>query len=450
VVIGGSDAGVSAALRAREVDPSSSVTMLVADEFPNYSICGLPFYLSGEVPDWHQLAHRSLTEIESRGIDVRLNTRATRIDPEAQVVLADAPGTLGQRIPYDRLVLATGALPVQPPIIGQEAPGVFLLHSMADSFRVRAFLDEQQPRQATIVGAGYIGLEMADALTHRGIAVTLVEQAPAVLPTVDPAFGRRLGAHVAHFGVDVRTGVHVQAIERTASGLCVVGEPGLNQLTDMVLIVVGVRPHAQLAQAMGIPAGVKGAIPVDREMRTGQVNVWAAGDCVETAHRLWPTPTYLPLGTTAHKQGRVAGENAAGGQAHFAGSLGTQVVKVFDWAIGRTGLTEREAVEAGYQPRTTEFTAPDHKAYYPGAQPLMMRVTGDHASGRLLGAQIMGHWQAQVAKRLDLFAMALYQDMRIAELLSVDLSYTPPLGSPWDAVQMAADDWLRQAQPAPT
>ena len=443
LIIGGSDAGISAALRAREVDPTTTVTMLVADAFPNYSICGLPFYLSGEVADWHQLAHRTLGDIEAAGIRVRLNTRALAIHPTSHTVEVQTDGQVPETVSYDKLVIGTGAEPIRPPILGVDQPGVFLLHSMEDSFRVAEYLTTHQPQRALIIGAGYIGLEMADALRHRGLAVTVAEQASAVLPTVDPDLGARLGAHLTDHGIAVRTGVRVERLLRVGDSLRVTGSPTFSEDADLVLVVVGVKPVADLAHHAGLTLGIKGAIPVDRSMATALPDIYAAGDCVETYHRLLGAPTYLPLGTTAHKQGRVAGDNAAGGDAQFAGSLGTQVVKVFDWAIARTGFRDHEAAAAGYQPQTVEFTAWDHKAYYPGAHELTFRITGDRETGHLLGAQMMGHWQAEVAKRIDFFAMALYHQMTVAQCLEVDLSYTPPLGSPWDAVQMAADNWLR-------
>jgi NADPH-dependent 2,4-dienoyl-CoA reductase/sulfur reductase-like enzyme len=355
----------------------------------------------------------------------------------------DRPETL----PYDRLVLATGAEPLRPPIAGLDQPGVFLLHSMDDSFRVAQDLAARRPRRALIVGGGYIGLELADAFRQRGLAVRLVEQAPAVLPTVDRPWGERLGRHLEDHGISVHAGVRVAEIVRAGGTLRVTGSPAFAADTDLVLVVVGVRPVAALARDAGLGLGIRDAIPVDRSMATALPDVFAAGDCVETYHRLLERPTYIPLGTTAHKQGRVAGENAAGGRALFAGSLGTQVVKVFDWAVARTGLRDAEAASAGYRPQTVEFATWDHKAYYPGAQLLTFRITGDRVTGRLLGAQILGHWQAAVAKRVDFFAMALHHGMTVAQCLDVDLSYTPPLGSPWDAVQMAAQHWVDVVRP---
>lgn len=445
VVIGGSDAGISAALRAREVDPQVTVTMLVQDAFPNYSICGLPFYLGGEVADWHQLAHRTLQEIEKAGIQVRLNTRALAIDSPLHRITVITEGQT-QVLSYDKLVIATGAKPIRPPILGMDEAGVFLLHSMQDGFDLAHYMSTHHPKRALIIGAGYIGLEMADALKRQGMAVTLAEQTATVLPTVDAPLGIRLGEYLAAHGVSVRTGVRIEGITRTANTLHVKGAPGFREQADLVLVTVGVQPVTDLAHGAGLALGEKGAIVVNRTMATALPDIYAAGDCVQTYHRLLGPATYLPLGTTAHKQGRVAGANAAGGHEHYAGSLGTQVVKVIDWAIARTGLRDDEARAAGYDPETVGVTAWDHKAYYPGAEQLALRITADRGTRRLLGAQVMGHWQAGVARRIDVFAMALYHRMSVEQCLEVDLSYAPPLGSPWDAVQMAADRWLQVAR----
>jgi NADPH-dependent 2,4-dienoyl-CoA reductase/sulfur reductase-like enzyme len=223
------------------------------------------------------------------------------------------------------------------------------------------------------------------------------------------------------------------------------GDDGLDRTVDLVLVVGGVQPDTTLAVAAGARVGARGAVDVDRRMSTGIPRVWAAGDCAVTHHRLLGT-TYLPLGTTAHKQGRIAGENAIGGNREFAGVLGTQVVKVFDLAAARTGLREAEARHAGFDPVTVESEADDHKAYYPGAHSIRIRVTADAGTERLLGMQMVGHKDAAVAKRIDIAAAAIHHDMTVGEFADLDLSYTPPLGSPWDAVQMATQTWERQAR----
>lgn len=443
LIIGGSDAGISAALRARELDPTAEVTVVVADAFPNYSICGLPFYLSGEVPDWQSLAHRTLEELERTGARFLLNHTAHSIDPVGKVVGVTAQDGRGEQLPYDRLVIATGAAPVRPPIGGLDLPNVFLLHTMKDSFRVHEFLTNKKPQSVVIVGAGYIGLEMADALTLRGMHVTLVGRSESPLPTTDVAIGCLIEDELRRHRVDIANGIEVETIEAERTHLTAKGSQNFSRSADMVLVAAGVRPSSELAIAIGAQTGMKGAISVDREMRTSVPDVFAAGDCVETWHRVTKRNDYLPLGTTAHKQGRVAGENALGGHREFAGSLGTQVVKVFEQAAARTGLRDEEARRAGFDPLTVESRSFDHKAYYPGAHELLIRVTGDRSSGRLLGAQIVGHWQAEVAKRIDIFATALFHGMRVEELGDLDLSYTPPLGSPWDAVQVSAQEWAK-------
>jgi NADPH-dependent 2,4-dienoyl-CoA reductase/sulfur reductase-like enzyme len=444
LVVGGSDAGISAALRARELDPTVEVTVLVADRFPNFSICGLPYHLSGDVPDWRRLAHRSLEELEATGMRLLLDHTAHRIDPDIRRVTVTDPHGHKHALDYDRLIVGTGAVPARPPIPGLDLPGVHVLHSMADVFAVQQAITTRRPRRAVIVGAGYIGLEMAEAFTSRGLEVTVVEQAEAAMPTVDPELGWVIGQELAGHGVRMATGVTVRALRRHDHGLRVVGDPGFEEPADLVLVLVGVRPESALAAAAGAELGARDAIAVDRRMQTSLSGVWAAGDCVHTHHRLLREPTYLPLGTTAHKQGRVAGENAVGGTAEFAGSLGTQVVKVFDLAVARTGLRDAEAAAAGYDPVTVGSVEYDHKAYYPDAHRLRLRITGDRATGRLLGAQVVGDHRAQVAKRIDIPATALFHKVTVEGLSELDLSYTPPFGSPWDALQLAAQTWTRQ------
>jgi NADPH-dependent 2,4-dienoyl-CoA reductase/sulfur reductase-like enzyme len=460
IAIGGSDAGISAALRARELDSQAEVTVVVADAYPNFSICGIPYYISGEVTHWRNLAHRSCADLEATGMRLRLDTVATGIDVADHQLRVRNPDGHQEALGYDRLVVGTGAVPVRPPIAGLDGPdalgaadGVHLLHTMGDTFALQRAIEEQQPARALIVGAGYVGLEMAEGLTMRGLQVAQVEMLPEVLPTVDAPLGALVRAELAAHGVEVTTSTTVQRISRArarAAGRLQVdgttrdGRP-YQRSVDMVLVSVGVRPDTELLVAAGAQTGVRGAIAVDEQMHTGLPDIFAAGDCVATHHRLLGL-TYLPLGTTAHKQGRVAGENAVGGQARFAGSLGTQVVKVFELVAARTGLREHEAIPAGYTPASTQSSPDDHKAYYPTAHPITTRVTGDTSTGRLLGAQLVGRRGTEVAKRIDIYATVLYHDMTVNALNDLDLSYSPPLGSPWDAVQMAAQAWVRDHQ----
>ncbi len=457
VAVGGSDAGISAALRAREVEPEADVTVIAADAFPNFSICGIPYYVSGEVARWQNLAHRTRADLEAAGMGLRLDTTARRIDVAARKLLVTGPDGADDMISYDQLIVGTGAVPVRPPIAGLDelgpGDGVHLLHSMGDTFALMRTLEDNQPASAVIVGAGYIGLEMADALTGRGLQVTQIEQLPEVLPTVDPELGRLVNAELNRREVKVLTGTTVRAVSQAPAGqdgrlevsaVTATGEP-VACFADLVLVVVGVRPDTDLAVSAGAKTGARGAIAVDTMMRTGLPGVFAAGDCVVTYHRLLGQ-TYLPLGTTAHKQGRVAGENACGGHREFAGSLGTQVVKIFDQAAARTGLRDHEARAAGFDPVTVGAEADDHKAYYPGSHRIAMRFTGDRQTGRLLGVQLFGSKDAEIAKRVDIAAAAIFHEMTVDGLSDLDLSYTPPLGSPWDAVQIGAQAWTRTVQ----
>jgi NADPH-dependent 2,4-dienoyl-CoA reductase/sulfur reductase-like enzyme/glycerol uptake facilitator-like aquaporin len=456
VAVGGSDAGISAALRAREVDPGADFTVVAADAYPNFSICGIPYYVSGEVSHWRNLAHRTIGDLEAAGMRLRLDTTARKIDVDGRRLLVSGADGAEDVIGYDQLIVGTGAVPVRPPIAGldQLGPddGVHLVHSMDDTFAIMRTLEQAAPGSAVIVGAGYIGLEMADALTIRGLAVTQIEQLPEVLPTVAATLGALVRAELEDHGITVLTGTAVKAISRAAPGeparlrVDAVDADGkeVTAHAGIVLVVTGVRPETSLAISAGARTGARAAIAVDTRMRTGVPGVYAAGDCVITHHRLLGE-TYLPLGTTAHKQGRVAGENAAGGDREFAGSLGTQVVKIFDQAAARTGLRHAEAVQAGYDPVSVAAEADDHKAYYPGSHRIAMRYIGDRGTGRLLGVQLFGHKHAEIAKRIDIAATAIFNGMTVDQISDLDLSYTPPLGSPWDAIQAGAQAWMRQA-----
>lgn len=442
VVVGGSDAGISAALRARELNPAAQVRLIVSDAFPNFSICGLPFYLSGEVSDWQSLAHRTREQIEATGIQLHLEETVTAIDLATKHVVTKSREGSIRRYPYDRVVVGTGAAPVRPPIAGADLPNVFVLHSMSECFAMHKRLNVAAVRSAVIVGGGYIGLEMADALRHRGLAVTLIEQLPTLMRTVDAPMGRRVESLLRAHGVSILTEAVVESIVEANGGLRVRCHDDHGADGDLVLLALGVRPQCDPARSSGVLVNERGAIMVDRRMRTNVPDILAAGDCAVTWHRLLEQDLYLPLGTTSHKQGRIAGENAVGGDRQFAGTLGTQSVKLFDRVIAGTGLRDEDARSYGFEPLAVEVSTYDHKAYYPGATEMIVRLVGDRASGRLLGGQIFGTYGREVSKRIDTVATALHHRMDVEQLNDLDLSYTPPLSSPWDPLQMAAQAWV--------
>jgi NADPH-dependent 2,4-dienoyl-CoA reductase/sulfur reductase-like enzyme len=312
---------------------------------------------------------------------------------------------------------------------------------MEDGFSFMDYLMKRQPASAVIVGAGYVGMEMANALARRGLSVTVLARS-SVLKTVDSSLGQIIRTELSRNGVEVFDRITPTAIEQDGSGLRLRTREGVPIQADVVLVATGGHPESNLARGADVFTGIRDAIRINRAMDTNVPDIYAAGDCVETWYRLLRKYTYLPLGTTAHKQGRVAGENNAGGHAAFAGSLGTQVVKIFDLVAARTGLRGLEASEAGFEPLTIESECHDHKVYYPGATKLRIRITADRETHRLLGAQILGRYGAEISKRIDVFATAIFNDMTVDDLNHLDLSYTPPLGSPWDPIQMAAQAWI--------
>ena len=443
LIIGGSDAGISAALRARELDREVELTLVVADRYPSFSICGIPYFLSGEVASADDLAHRKAADIEAHGIRLLLEHQATGIDPERHQVEVRRPDGESETLPYDKLMLGTGAISVRPPLAGIDLPGVFPLRWIGDTLALDDFLRTRVPRSALIIGGGYVGMEMSEALTRRGLRVTVVEAMPSVLTTVDPDLGARVGEALGRHGVEVVTETRIEGIEVDGDALGVRGSGGFARRVDLVLVVIGARPETRLGADAGVQTGLNGAFKVSRHMETNVTDIYAAGDCVETWHRITGRHTYLPLGTTSHKQGRIAGENALGGNRTFQGSLGSQSVRLFDLVVARTGLHDRDARAADIEPFSADSTHWDHKVYYPGAKEMLIRITGERGSGRLLGAQIIGHYGSEVSKRVDIIAAALHHGMRVEDLSELDLSYTPPLSSPWDPVQMAAQAWVK-------
>lgn len=443
LLIGGSDAGLSAALRIRELDSSISPVMVLADEYPNFSVCGIPFYLSREVPDYWHLAHRTRAEIEALGIEVRTSTRAVGIDPKRKVCRLRLSDRSEEEIQYDRLVIGTGAQAIRPAIEGLDQPGVFTLRWIDEARAIDRYIDEHRVKSVLLVGAGYINLELADGLTKRCLQVTLVERNPAVLKTVDAELGRVVESHLISQGVQVLTRQQVNSISREGGGLTIALASGKVLSADLVIVATGARPEVSLARSCGVELGEGGAIKVNQFMETNIEHIYSAGDCAETFHRLLSRAVYLPLGSTSHKQGRVAGENAIGGSRLFQGTLGTQVVKVFDVIVARTGLKDDDGRALGFEPLTFAGEYWDHKKYYPGSKKILLRLTGDRRTGQLLGVQMAGAAETLVAKRVDTAAAALFAKLSVDGLNDLDLSYSPPVNSPWDPLQSAAQDWLK-------
>ncbi|MEU8260205.1 FAD-dependent oxidoreductase [Micromonospora sp. NPDC048999] len=442
VVIGGDAAGMAAASQARRRRDRAELEIVAFERghFTSYSACGIPYWVSGVVSEREQLIARDpATFREKFDIDVRLRHEVTAIDPDRREVVArDLAGGGQVRERYDTLVYATGATPVRPKWGTDGIAGVFGVQTLDDGSALLNWLDhEPRPRRAVVVGGGYIGVEMAEALLQRGLSVDLVEQADRPLPTMDPDMAELALDALRRIGVGIRTGLSVTGLRERDGRVAAVVTPEGPIPTDVVVLGLGVRPNTALAEAAGLPLGPTGGVRTDRRMRVpGVAGVWAAGDCVETLHRVSGMPVHIPLGTHANKQGRVAGINIGGGYATFPGVIGTAVTKVCDLEVGRTGLREQDARAVGFEFVSVVAESTSRAGYYPGARPMTVKLIAERPSGRLLGAQIVG-W-SEAAKRIDALAVALWNGMTVDEMTSLDLGYAPPYAPVWDPVLIAA------------
>ncbi len=442
MVIGGGAAGMSAASAARRVAPDLDVVVCEAGGFAAYGMCGIPYFLGGTVPRAESLLAYPTGEFRGRrGIDLRLHTRVDDLDAGGRQVRISGGGSAGP-LGYDALVIATGANPVRPPVPGLDRPGVFTIRSLDEAIELRRFLDSGAVRRAIVVGAGYIGLETAEALVCAGVDVEVVEALPRVLGTVDEPIAELAREELERHS-RLRLGARLDAVRAglAGRGLTAVVD-GAEISTDLLVIATGVRPATELLIRAGARHLPDRSVVVDADMRTSLPDVFAAGDCVALPHLVLGRPAWVPLGPAANKTGRVAGTVAAGGAASFAGVVGTAVVKVFDLEVARTGLSLAEAQAAGLSAVATDVVSRSRAKYYPGSSPLHVRLV-HQPDGRLLGGQLAGREGA--AKRVDVLATALHAGFTVADLAALDLSYAPPFAPVYDPVLTAA---AKAARPA--
>ncbi len=435
VVIGGDAAGMSAAAQARRLRPEADLDIVVLEQGPDvsYSACGIPYWIGGQVSDRDALIARTSERFEADGITVHTHVRAEAIDLEAGKVAASDGRTYG----YDNLLVATGGRPTRPPIPGLDAEGVFGVHRLADGADIRAAI-AAGAKKAVVLGGGYIGLEMAEVLLARGLAVTVVLADPLPMGQLDADMGARICAAMGAMGIDVQNDQPVREIEVGADGVArAVRTDSGSYDADLVVLGLGMGPEASLAREAGLGIGVTGAIDVAATQRSrSHPEVFAAGDCAQTYHRLTGEAVHIALGTHANKQGRVAGSVVGGRAARFAGVLGTAVTKVGDLEIGLTGLSTTAAERAGFACRAETIEATTRAGYYPGAEPIAVKIITEQGSGLLLGAQIVGGPGS--GKRIDVLATAIWAGMTAEELAGSDLSYAPPFSPTYDPVLVAA------------
>jgi NADPH-dependent 2,4-dienoyl-CoA reductase/sulfur reductase-like enzyme len=466
IVIGGVAAGMSAASSFRRLKPDTEAVVLEKDYFISYGACSLPYYIADDVKDFNNLISLTPKVAEDeRGIRVLLRHEVLGIDSAGKTVtVKDLEKDKETSLAYDKLVIATGGLPIKPPLPGIDLRNVFTIRTLMDGIEIKKYIDdwgsfqvcvgspeclyinrygqEKRPMRAVIVGGGYIGMEVCESFRKRGLDVTVIEKMDRVLGTMDKAIAEIVEEKILSEGVKLYKETSVEGFAgRNGTVATVLTDKGEFE-ADLVLLAIGARPNAALAKAAGAELGANGAIRVDEYLRTNLPDVFAAGDCAEAVHLVTGKKVYIPLGTTANKQGRIAGENAAGKQNVFEGVLGTAMTKVFDLEAARTGLSPVEAEREGYRFFTTLIKGWSRSKAYPAGKPMHVSYVVDSGTGRLLGAQMVG--QEGVAHRIDTLATCLHAKMTVEEVARLDLGYAPPFATVWDPILIAANVALKK------
>lgn len=441
VVIGGDAAGMSAASQARRMRGPDELEIVAFERghFTSYSACGIPYWVGGDVAERDELIARTPEEHRERGIDLRIRTEVTEIDVAgARVRSRDLESGEEEWTPYDKLVIATGARPIRPDLPGVDAPGVHGVQTLDDGQALLDTLAATEGRHAVVVGAGYIGVEMAEALINRGYEVTVVNRGKEPMSTLDPDMGRLVHTAMEGLGITMVNDAEVTKLLTGEDGRvrAVVTEVA-EYPADVVVLGIGVRPETTLARAAGLPLGDHGGLLTDLAMRVrGHENIWAGGDCVEVLDLVSGRERHIALGTHANKHGQIIGANVGGGYGTFPGVVGTAVSKVCELEIARTGLREKDARRAGLQFETVTIESTSRAGYYPGADLMTVKMLAERRTGRLLGVQIVGREGA--AKRVDIAAVALTACMTVEQMTALDLGYAPPFSPVWDPILVAA------------
>jgi NADPH-dependent 2,4-dienoyl-CoA reductase/sulfur reductase-like enzyme/rhodanese-related sulfurtransferase len=434
LIIGGVAAGATAAARVRRLDNDVNITLFEAGADVSFANCGLPYYLGRDIEYRSSLILASEeTFHEQYRVKVHTHTEALAIDREKKQVKALNNVTGEEHVfPYDSLILAQGGKPVVPPLPGVNKEHVFQLWTLADMDRIDHYINEKDPKKAVVVGGGFIGLEMVEALTKRGIAVTLVEMAPQVMPNLEGEFAGFITKELLDYGVKLKLGKSVEAIEDNK----VLINDGTSIDTDFVLLSVGVRPTLQLAKDSGLEIGSSGGLKVNAQMCTSDPSIFAAGDMVEISHNILGKNVRMPLAGPANRQGRIVGENALGGNRTYKGVFGSSIVKVFEAIAGSTGLSLKAGRDAGLDVDAVVVHKASHTAYYPGSEKVSLMLVFDKKTKKVLGAQVAG--RVGIDKRIDVIATAIAGGLTLEDLAELDLAYAPPFNSPNGPVNMAA------------
>ena len=443
VIIGGDAAGMSAASRAKRTRPDMEVIVLEKTEDVSYSACGMPYNIADANREMEDLVVRRAEVFrQKQGIDLFTGYDVETIDTKNGTV----SGTIRHnresfRFVYDRLLIATGGRAIVPDLPGSDLPGIVVLKNLADGKRIKRYLQEHQVRKAVIVGMGYIGMEMAEALRARDIAVEMIKPGPDLLPWMPRELAGVVQTELDANGVVLHPGHAVGAIEKAGNQYTVIGEDRTLS-ADMVLMAIGIHPNSELARDAGIELGPAGAIAVDRRLRTSDPSVYAAGDCADAMHVVTGKKTWIPLALRANRAGWAVADNVCGTPTELDGVAGTAVFKVFGLEVARTGLTEESATRSGFDAASVTIKSRSRAHAHPGSRTLHVHLVGDRQTGRLLGAQMVG--PEGVAHRINAAAVALHAKLSVASFAQTDLAYAPPFGPVWDPLLTAANQLLKK------
>lgn len=443
IVIGGVAAGLSAASKAARLDASLLVDVYTDESYISYSGCSLPYYTQGVIDDEDLLIGRTKEEFAQQGISVHTQCSVKNIRPDEKAVWVKHPDDSYTWEAYDKLVIATGARPVIPGLPGIELPGIFTMKQIPDANAIRSIIQQNKAKQAVIVGGGFIGVEMAEALTAVGMEVTILEMAPQIMTLMDEDMASMIQTELEAHGVKVKVGTKVLAFEGVNKLEGVRTETELVP-ADLVILAIGVQPNSDIADKAGIELGVRGAIKVNSKMETNLPDIYAAGDCAVAHHLVIGQDAYVPLGTTANKQGRIAGENAAGGSKEFKGIIGTTIFKVMNCEGARTGLSKREAERYGMKVWESKISAHTRAAGYPGRGPLTIKLIIDQLTNQIVGGQIFGTEGA--GKRIDLIAAMVQLKQTPEAMAALDLAYAPPFSPVWEPLLVAANQAVTKSK----
>jgi NADPH-dependent 2,4-dienoyl-CoA reductase/sulfur reductase-like enzyme len=442
VIIGGDAAGMSAASKAKRLDPEMRVVVLEQTRDVSYSACGMPYNIADPRRDIDDLVVRDAeTFRRKQGIELLLGHRATAIDPKGRLVSGEDENGQRFEVSYDHLLIATGGRPAMPRIDGLDHPGVVTLKRLQDGRRIKQFIQERAVKRVVIIGMGYIALEMSEALVARGVAVAMVKPRPRLLPWMDEALVQTVVNELDRQGVAMHDGHQIEHIVSDGQSLQVVCAD-MRLAADMVLVAVGIKPNCELAAQAGLELGPGGAVAVDRTLRTSDARIYAAGDCADAFHVVSGERVWIPLALRANRAGWAVAENICGGNTRLDGVVGTTVFKVFDLEVARTGLTVIEATSAGFDPAEVVIKTRSKAHAHPGSETIQVQMVGDRRSGRLLGIIMVG--RQGVAHRINAAAVALHAHFTVAQFSQCDLAYAPPFGPVWDPLLTAANQLLKR------